>query len=398
MPNAVYLDWAATAPLREAARDAMAPFLVPGPDNLECGANANSLHSSGRRAFAELEKTRRIIAGHLGAKRPDEIVFTSGATEADNAALFGIVKACEERARLRGEKGYVPHLVTSSIEHDAVLSAARMLASRGCKVTYLDPDSQGFIEVRALERVLEEGADLVSVHAVNNEIGSVQPIAQLADAAHRAGALFHTDAVQALGKVLVDVQGWGVDAASFSAHKIGGPKGIGALYLKASTPFEPLLVGGGQESGQRSGTQDVCGSAGFAAACTAACEDGEEEARRLRNLRDLLYDGLAAHDEVIPSIEVERGSHDFAPHIVNVCVSGFESETLILRLDRMGFEVSGGSACSSHSLEPSHVLRALGLKDDLALGSLRVSLGYATSEGDAVAFLEAFAECIGKGR
>ena len=370
----------------------MEPYMVPGLENLAVGGNANSLHASGRAAFSALEDARISLMRDLGARRPDEIVFTSGATEADNAALMGIVSACAFRRKQRGEKNFVPHVITSSIEHDAVLAAVRVLEKRGCEVTVLAPDRQGLVEVSSLTAALRENTVLVSIHMVNNEIGSVQPIAELAAAAHAAGALFHTDAVQALGKEPVDLGELNVDAASFSAHKIGGPKGSGVLYLRAGTPFDPFLVGGGQESGRRSGTQNVCAAAGFAAACHAACAMQESEAMRLRGLRDRLYERLGALDYVHPSVKVEQGSGNFAPHVVNVCVDGFESETLILRLDMKGVAVSGGSACSSHSLDPSHVLKAIGISDDRALGSLRISLGRTTGPEDVEAFLTAFEE------
>lgn len=388
----VYLDWAATAPLCAEAARAMEPFMEVGPDGLFVGGNANSLHKSGRATFGALEEARASVMRDLGAKRPDEIVFTSGATEADNAALLGIPAACAARKRQSGKKEFTPHVIVSSIEHDAVLAAARVLEKNGCEVTVLAPDRQGFVEVRALEAALRENTVLVSIHMVNNEIGSVQPVAELAAVAHGAGALFHTDAVQALGKEYVDVGELGVDAASFSAHKVGGPKGAGALYLRTGTPFSPLIVGGGQEAGLRSGTQNVCGAAGFAAACKAACALQGTEAERLRGLRDRLYERLGTLEYVYPSVEVERGSRDFAPHVVNVCVDGFESETLILRLDMAGIAVSGGSACSSHSLDPSHVLKAIGISDDRALGSLRISLGRSTKSEDIEAFLTAFEE------
>ena len=249
-------------------------------------------------------------------------------------------------------------------------------------MTRLAPNRQGFVEPAALEAVLDEDAVLVSVQAANSEVGSIQPIAALARAAHGVGALFHTDAVQALGKAPVDVGAWGVDAASFSAHKVGGPKGVGALYLRARTPFEPQAIGG---------TQNVAGAAGFAAAVHAACGLQEREAARLSALRDRLYAGLAAHDAVEATVDVAPGSVEFLPNIVHVLVRGLESETLILRFDLRGFGVSGGSACSSHSLAPSHVLHALGIDDDRAHGALRISMGRGTAEEDVDAFLGAVA-------
>lgn len=386
----VYLDWAATAPLCEEAARAMAPYQVPGRANLAVGGNANSLHAPGRTAFAALEDARRSLARDLGASRPDEIVLMSGATEADDAALLGIARAAAAERRRRGGD-FVPHVVTTAVEHDAVLAPARRLEAEGFRVTRLAPNRQGFVEPAALEAVLDEDAVLVSVQAANSEVGSIQPIAALARAAHGVGALFHTDAVQALGKAPVDVGAWGVDAASFSAHKVGGPKGVGALYLGARTPFEPQAIGGGQESGRRSGTQNVAGAAGFAAAVHAACGLQEREAARLSALRDRLYAGLAAHDAVEATVDVAPGSVEFLPNIVHVLVRGLESETLILRFDLRGFGVSGGSACSSHSLAPSHVLHALGIDDDRAHGALRISMGRGTAEEDVDAFLGAVA-------
>lgn len=390
----VYLDYAATAPLGEEAAAAMAPYFVPGRANLAAGGNANSLHAPGRAAFAALEDARKSIARDLGARRPDEIVFTGGATEADDAALLGIAQAAADERRRRGAGAFAPHVVVTAVEHDAVLAPAKRLEAQGFRVTRLVPDRQGFVEVRALEAALDDDVVLVSVQAANSEVGSIQPIAELARVAHAAGALFHTDAVQALGKVPVNLQELDVDAASFSAHKVGGPKGVGALYLRARTPFQAYAIGGGQESGRRSGTQNVAGIVGFAAAVRAACAMQEDEAARLRALRDKLYAQLGAFDAVEATVDVEPGSRDFLPNIVHVLVDGLESETLILRFDMQGFGVSGGSACSSHSLEPSHVLRALGIDADRAHGALRISLGRYTTEADVDAFVAATAKTL----
>lgn len=387
----IYLDWAATAPLCEEAAQALEPYQVPGRMNLMVGANANSLHAPGRAAFAALEDARRSLARDLGASRPDEVVFTSGATEADGAAVLGIARAAADERRRRGAGNFVPHVITTAIEHEAVLAPAKRLEAEGFRVTHLKPDSRGFINPGALKAVLDKDTVLVSVQAANGEVGSIQPIAELTHAAHELGALFHTDAVQALGKIPVDVGTWGVDAASFSAHKVGGPKGIGALYLKTRTPFEAQAIGGGQEAGRRSGTQNVAGAAGFAAATHAACALQAEEALRLQGLRDRLYAGLCAHASVEATVDVTPGSADFLPNIVHVLVHGLESETLILRFDMRGFAVSGGSACASHSLAPSHVLQALGIDNDRAHGALRISLGRGTTEADVDAFLGTFA-------
>lgn len=390
----VYLDYAATAPLCEEAAAAMAPYQVPGRANLAVGGNANSLHAPGRAAFAALEDARKSLARDLGARRPDEIVFTSGATEADDAAVLGLAQAAAAARRRSGAGDFTPHVITTAVEHDAVLAPAKRLEAQGFRVTRLAPNRQGFIEVRALEAALDESTVLVSVQAANSEVGSIQPIAELARATHAAGALFHTDAVQALGKAPVNLQEFDVDAASFSAHKVGGPKGVGALYLRSRIPFEAYAIGGGQESGRRSGTQNVAGVAGFAAAAHAAVEAQELEAARLRALRDKLYAALSATDGVEATVDVEPGSADFLPNIVHVLVSGLESETLILRFDMQGFGVSGGSACSSHSLEPSHVLRSLGIDADRAHGALRISMGRYTTEADIDAFIEATAKSL----
>ena len=390
----VYLDYAATAPLCEEAAAAMAPYQVPGRANLAVGGNANSLHAPGRAAFAALEDARKSLARDLGARRPDEIVFTSGATEADDAAVLGLAQAAAAARRRSGAGDFTPHVITTAVEHDAVLAPAKRLEAQGFRVTRLAPNRQGFIEVRALEAALDESTVLVSVQAANSEVGSIQPIAELARVTHAAGALFHTDAVQALGKAPVNLQELDVDAASFSAHKVGGPKGVGALYLRSRIPFEAYAIGGGQESGRRSGTQNVAGVSGFAAAAHAAVEAQELEAARLRALRDKLYAALSATDGVEATVDVEPGSADFLPNIVHVLVSGLESETLILRFDMQGFGVSGGSACSSHSLEPSHVLRSLGIDADRAHGALRISMGRYTTEADIDAFIEATAKSL----
>lgn len=384
-----YLDYAATAPLSEEAAGAMAPYLVPGKLNLALGGNANSLNSPGRAAFSAMEQARKQLACALGAARPQEVVFTSGATEADNCALFGLARAARRRLQLAGKGDVVPKVLVSSVEHDAALAPARALAVEGFAVEYLAPNRQGFVEPDALERALGPDVVLVSVQTANSEVGSVMDIARLAALAHASGALMHTDAVQALGKVPVNVGQLGVDAASFSAHKIGGPKGIGCLYLKARTPFEPFLLGGGQENGLRSSTQNVAAMAGFAAAAQVAVETQQSEELRLRGLRDYLYRELAALDGVRATVEVAPGSGDYLPNIVHVLVDGLESQTMILRFDMLGFGVSGGSACSSQSLEPSHVLRAMGVSADDAQGALRISMGRLTTQDDVARFAQA---------
>ena len=389
-----YLDWAATAPLCEEALDAMRTYLVAGPASSLNDANANSLHTPGRTAFAALENARKTVAAAIGAARPAEVIFTGGATESDNAALFGMAHAAVQKRIQEGRAPVRPRIVTTRLEHEAVLKCAARLEQQGFDIAYAACDRHGFVSAESLERVMDDDTVLVSVLMANAEVGSIQPIAELARAAHSRGALFHTDAVQALGKVPLDVSDLGVDAATFSAHKICGPKGIGALYLKARTPFDSYLIGGGQESGRRSGTQNVCAAAGFAAACEVAVKMQREESARQRELRDRLYSLVSEMPRVSATISIEPGDERYLPNIVHVLVEGMESETLVLRLDSMGFGVSGGSACSSRSLEPSHVLTAIGIDADRAYGALRVSFGRYTQASDIERFAQALVQCL----
>lgn len=381
----LYLDWAATAPLRPEVAEAIRPYLDPHV----LDANTNSLHSPGRVSFAVLEDARKTVSQTLGARRPNEIVFTSGATEANNAAVYGIVSACVKRRKHKGESNFVPHIITTHIEHDSILEATKVLKSLGCEVSSLAPNRQGFIEEDDLKEALTKSTALVSIQMANNEIGSIQPVARYAKVVHQQGALLHVDAVQALGKTPLNMQELGVDALSVSSHKIGGPKGVGALYLKANTPFDALLSGGGQEEGRRSGTHNLAGIVGFAKACELAGKEQDRASQQLGRMRDALYQKLSNIKRIHPTIQVSEGSHDFLPHIVSVCVEGMESETLILRLDEKGFAVSGGSACSSSSLEPSHVLRALGIAPNLIQGALRISFGATTRQDDLDRFCDA---------
>lgn len=385
----LYLDYAATAPLSPEAVEAMAPYDGLGSESLVLNANPNSLHGPGRAAYRALEEARRTLATCIDAQRPDEVILTGGATEADNAAVMGLALAERDRRAQAGQPCAEPHVIVSAIEHEAVLQPARALKAHGFRVTELTPNRDGFIEVRALEAAIDDDTVLVSVQAANSETGAIQPVRELAAVAHAHRALFHTDAVQALGKMPLSVQRLGVDAASFSAHKIGGPRGVGMLYLRARTPFAPLLRGGGQESGRRSGTQNVRGAVGFAAAAQAATAHVEDDAASMMAMRDKLYRALGSYERVQATVEVEPGSLDYLPNIVNVMVDGLESETMVLRFDGLGIGVSGGSACSSHSLDPSHVLRAMGIPADQAHGALRISFGRTTTAADIDGFLAA---------
>lgn len=392
--NYTYLDWAATAPLSEEAAEAMRPYLQGGLGNIALGLNANSLHAPGRAAFEAMELARRQLAHDLGCSRPNEVVFTSGATEADNMAILGIARAVRDERRKRGNKQGPFRVITTEIEHEAVIEPARALARDGFDVVFLKPSREGFITPEALADELDDNTLLVSVQAANSEIGTIHPLAELARCAHERGALFHTDATQALGKMPFDLGKLGVDAASFSAHKIGGPKGIGALYLKARTPFRAFMLGGGQEEGRRSTTQNVCGIAGFAAACQVATAGEADESARQRRLRDWLYAELRRMSGIRPTLDVPQDSREHLPNIVHALAKGYESETLVLRLDRAGFGVSGGSACASHSLEPSRVLKALGVTTDEAYGALRISIGRYTTEDDLQRFVSALGACL----
>lgn len=378
----VYLDWAATTPIRAEAIHAMQPYFEVGDDTIGANANPNSLHTPGRQAFQALEDARVRIARALEANRPDEILFTSGATEGNNAALFGLVSAAVKQKRLEGVKDFIPHIVTTQIEHDSVLAPCKVLKALGCDITYLTPDSQGLIDTQSLKDALTPNTVVVSVQMVNNEIGSIQPIEQFASITHANRSLFHVDAVQALGKVPLSIKDIDPDALTVSAHKISGPKGVGALYLKTRIPFDAFLVGGGQEGDRRSGTHNVANIVGFAAACEQAVSELPEVTDRLIGLRTLLYEQLAELEKVYPSVEVAPASPHFAPHIVSICVEGMESETLLLRLDAQGYAVSGGSACATNSLKPSRVLRAIGVPESRIQGALRISLGHATTLED----------------
>ncbi len=397
MESRVYLDWAATALLCTEAYDAMLAFLAPGRDNAAYGANANSLHTEGRNAFNALEEARLQVASCIGA-RPDEVYFTSGATESDNLAVIGLARhARDQRIRKGRPFEQAPRVIIGGIEHGAIGQAADILAKEGFSIDIALPDATGRIDPARIGELATDDTLLVSVMYANNEVGSIQDIAAICKQAHDAGCLMHTDAAQALAKVRIDCHGLDVDAASFSSHKICGPKGVGALYLKRGVAIDPLMVGGGQEHGVRSGTQNVAGIAGFAAACMHLCHDEDARAaeqERQTQLRTMLYEGLCALPGVQACVPCLEAPDNYLCNVVSVTVDGFESETLILRCDLNGFAVSGGSACSSHSLEPSKVLSRLGIPRDRALGALRISLGIYTTQEDVERFLSTFPQVI----
>jgi len=366
-----YLDYAATTPVDKRVLEAMLPYFS------EQFGNANSLYKTGRDAFHALEAAREVIAEGIGAARPSEVVFTSGGTESDNAAFVSVLR------RIAPDGG---HIITSAYEHHAVLEVAEYLAKHGYDLSIVRPRKDGFVHAEDVAELLQDNTKIVSVMHSNNEIGTVNDLAAIAKVAHERGALVHTDAVQSLGKVPFDVQELDVDLASFSSHKVYGPKGFGALYLKRGVGFDPLIKGGGQETKRRSGTQNVAGAVGFAKALELMLESRESEAMRLAALRDRVLDGITSRLENTLAT-VSEGNR--LPNIAPLLIKGVEGESMLLQLDNLGFAVSTGSACSSGSLEPSHVLLAIGVPQVIAHGSLRVTVGRYTTEEDITAFVDA---------
>ena len=351
-PAAIYLDHNATSPLRPEAREALLPWLGG------TAGNASSGHGFGQRARRAVDRAREQVAALIHAL-PDEIVFTSGGTESDNLALTGCLPLDLRQA----------HVVASCVEHQAVRATARALAARGARLTELLVDGAGRVDPAA---VPADGVSLLSVMLANNDVGTLQPVADLAAHARAHGAVVHTDAVQAAGKVPVDVRALGVDLLSIWAHKLGGPQGVGALFVRRGLALRPLLHGGHQERGRRAGTENVAGLVGFGAACQAAAAGLEAEARHLTALRDRLEARLAAG---IPGVRRCGGDADRLPGTTMVVVPGVESEILLVTLDLAGVAASAGSACQTGSDEPSYVLLAMGYSPADARCAVRLSLG-----------------------
>jgi cysteine desulfurase len=366
----IYLDNAATTAPRREAVDAMLPFLT------ESYANPSSTHRSGQRVKTALERARKQTAAALNAQS-SEIIFTGGGSEADSLAIFGIMDAYAARGK---------HFVTSAIEHHAVLHAAHTLKARGADVTIVPVDEEGLVRPEDVRGALRENTVLVSIMHANNEIGTIQPIAELAAIAHERGALFHTDAVQTVGHIRVDVKALGVDALSLSAHKFEGPKGVGALYLKTGLRIAPLVVGGGQEGGRRAGTENVPGIVALATALELAVNELDASQRDATRLRDALIDGVLS---TVPESALNGSREHRIPNNASLRFAKIEAETLIVGLDVEGIEASTGSACSSGSLEPSHVLTAIGLDPTVARGTIRFSLGRTNSDDDIARLLAA---------
>lgn len=367
----VYMDNAATTALRPEALDAMLPYMRAE------FANPSSPHSAGQRARRALDDARERTAAALGA-RPSEIVFTGSGSEADCLAIFGML-AADDRSRC--------HLITSAIEHHAVLHAADALRARGHAVSIIPVDAEGFVSDDALKSALDEtrGRVLVSIMHANNEIGTIQRTAHLAALARERGALFHTDAVQTVGHIRVNVVELGADALSLSAHKLEGPKGVGALYLRDGVHARPLVHGGGQEGGRRAGTENVAGIVGLSVALELATRDVDHHAATTAALRDQLIEGVLLH---IPGTALNGARRERLPNNASLRFEGIEGQTLVLALDVAGFEVSTGSACTSGSLEPSHVLTAIGCGAEEARGTVRFSLGRNTAANDVTRLLD----------
>ncbi|MCC7243812.1 MAG: cysteine desulfurase [Acidobacteria bacterium] len=360
----IYLDHNATTPPAPEVVDRMTRVAR------DTWGNASSIHHFGQQAKAVLDNARGEVAELVGADR-SEIVFTAGGTESDNAALRGAAEALEASGRR--------HLVTTTIEHEAVLNTLKALARRGYRVTLVPVDASGIVSVERMAEALGDDTALVSVMHANNEIGTIQPLAAIAEAAHARGALMHTDAVQTTGKVPVDVRSLGVDLLSLSAHKFYGPKGVGALWVRRGVRLLPFVTGGRQERGRRAGTENVPAIAGLGAAAALARSTMIAEAPRLEALRDRLEAGVLAG---VPGAELNGADRPRVPNTTNISIERIESESLLIGLDLEGIAVSSGSACSSGTLEPSHVLKAMGLPHGRTLGSIRFSLGAANTEAD----------------
>jgi len=365
----IYLDYAATTPTHPEVVKAMLPYFT------EVFGNPSSIYSCGQEAKGVLEESRARVADLIGAQ-DEEIVFTSGGTEADNFALKGVAYANENKGN---------HIVTTSIEHHAVLETCKFLEERGFRVTYLPVDEYGLVAPDNIRKAITNKTILISVMQANNEIGTIEPIAEIGKIAKEAGIYFHTDAVQAAGHIPINVDELGVDLLSMSAHKLYGPKGVGALYIRKGTKLLPFMHGGEQERGRRASTDNVPGIVGFGCAAELAQQEMSEEAEQLIPLRDKLINSLL---ERIDHTQLNGHPTNRLPNNVNVSVEFVEGESMCLNLDLEGICASTGSACSSSSIEPSHVLLALGLPPERAHGSLRFTLGKWTTEEDVARVLE----------
>ncbi len=368
----VYLDYNATTPVDRQVLEAMAPFFA------EEFGNASSIHSFGQRTRAAVERAREKVAALIGA-RPAEIVFTSGGTESDNQAIFGVVAAAPGDSSVLLQR---KHVITTQIEHHAVLNACQALERRGVEVTYLPVDREGRVNPQDVRRAIKPETVLITVMHANNELGTLEPIEEIGRIAAEADVYFHSDAVQSVGKLPIDVNRLGVDLLSISGHKLYGPKGVGALYIRKGTRLEPLLYGGHHERDRRPGTENVAGIVGLGKAAELAREHLPEESARLAALRDHLQRELLAQ---VAQARVNGSATQRTPNTTNITFPFIEGEALVIALDLKGVACSTGAACSSGAIEPSHVLTAIGLPPEDARASLRFSLGRGTTDED-VAF------------
>jgi cysteine desulfurase len=375
----VYLDHAATTPPRAEVIAAMCASLQ------EQWGNPSSLHRTGIHALEAIERAREHVAAVIGAQA-DEIVFTGSGTEADNHALVGASLAYEERGG---------HIITSAIEHHAIEHTAEFLQHRGLRVTYVPVDGFGRVDPAEIRAVMADDTILVSIMHANNEVGTLQPIAEIGAICRERGVLFHTDAVQTYGHVPIDVNEMGIDLLSLAAHKLHGPKGVGALYVRKGVKLEPYLHGGGQELGRRASTENTPGIVGLGEAARLARLELAQEAAHVVARRDRVIQGALAG---VPEVTLTGHPTERLPNNASFCVRGTEGQALVLGLDEAGFAVSSGSACSSGSYRPSHVLLALGLPPEVARGSLRVSVGRDTTAEQVDRFLEALPSVVSRVR
>ena len=381
MPVPIYLDHAATTPVRPEVVEAMAPFYGPR------FGNPSSLHRWGREARTALDEARERLAACLGA-RSDEVFFTSGGTEADNLAILGGWRARKDQGRNA--------VVTTPIEHKAVLGAVHQAAHEGAEERMCRVDSHGMVDVASFDELTKSGVAIASVMWMNNEIGTIQPIAQFAGMAKERGVLFHSDGVQAFGKVDIDARKVPFDFLAVSGHKIGAPKGCGAAFVRRGTVLESLFHGGDQERGRRPGTENVAAAIGLARAAEMACAERVREVARLTALREVLEAGLRQRlpDAVIHG----SGAAARAPHIVNISVPGVDSESMLMALDLQGIGCSAGSACQAGTASPSHVLTAIGAKRELVNAAIRMSLGSMNDETSVTRVLEVFTRLVSRAR
>ena len=379
---AVYLDHAATTPVRPEVLEAMLPYLTA-----QAFGNPSSAHRFGRTARAGLEQARREVAHAVGAE-PNQVIFTSGGTEADNLGIVGAALAARDR-------GGAMCVVVSAIEHKAILAAAHAVCHLGGREVVLPVDAGGRVDLDALDEALLERPTVVSVMWVNNEVGVVQAVREIAGRCCAAGVAYHTDAVQAFGKLPVDFGALACTLLTLSGHKIGAPKGIGALIVRDRKAIEAIIHGGGQQYGIRPGTENVAGAVAFGRAAALAAAEQAEEAERLRSLRDDLAARLRAG---VPDLVINAEGTERAPHVLSVAVPGADSEALLMHLDLAGVAASSGSACSTGAVEPSHVLVAMGVPRELALGAIRLSLGRDTTAADVARAAEVMPGVVAKVR